>query len=605
MTKLSAVGCAVLLWCSAAFAVYDVSHTPSVIDQLTTGACVSANCWATQTGGGLKFAPTMEGHLWMITGSNVIKRRAFGSTAWVTKPGAALDITAATEASNQVYIVGTDHKVYKWNGSAWALFGGGTLLVDKISVGIDNELFVIQTSTKEAFHWNGSSFVDTGAVLNDISAGSKGHTYGRYGGLADSIYYYNSASNTFSLVAWQPNGQPPPDAYEIQAVGKVGLFVVSRTAATGNKPVLYYATNVTATTSSNYTRVLEPVTSEWIVSGSLGASPYGSLYLATGSDPTGANNHIYHLNHLITQLTGTMSGDYAAFCANQPNACPPGSAHSLTYQLSVPGSTGAQVNRGPVAPATFMSASSTASFFNCDQIFGDPNAPGCRPTQTGGASCAVMGALIVNNFPTSLPLLDCFLHPIPSRLVAWQSGVTVKVIIDSSWFSVSFANAICAGINSWHALNGVNYNCTGSANIGPPPTASTPKPWLFVTSHSGAGGGNSACGKNGAGVSYGSSTCPINVWQVQTSVIDVGTISTETGGAITPLEWQRVAVHEEGHNNWLDNCLNCVVETNGINESAMGPGDSEGTEEPLEPTTCDSIYYAALQSDSRTLGAEP
>jgi hypothetical protein len=251
------------------------------VEDLTMSKCVSPGCWVLVPGSLLKVTPTIPMDLWGISGSSgtTIWQKP-NPRPWVKMPGAAQEIGGGV----QVYMIGVDQHVYKWNKSEWELFTPD-VRAQHISVGIDDDLWITEGNTGRAMHWNGRSFEATSFFPDKISVGTKTHTYARSGG---RVYWWNGT-------AFRPlPGSPPAQALDIQATGNTGLWIETEDGT------LYYSKE----NAGPWTKMAGLPNGERV--SSMGASVRASMYVITGTDADGSSNKLYHFNNLVPRWDGKV-----------------------------------------------------------------------------------------------------------------------------------------------------------------------------------------------------------------------------------------------------------------------------------------------------------
>jgi hypothetical protein len=158
----------------------------------------------------------------------------------------------------------------------------------------------------------------------------------------------------------------------------------------------------------------------------------------------------------------------------------------------------------------------------------------------------------------------CLTNLVPPKWAGWPKKSTVNVYIDNSYWNSAQLLAICEGITSWSVANLNSYSCHNASA----PIATGNYIWVvynpsFLDPLSGM-----PMGKNN---NFGSGRA------VQHSIITLGPFDNLQGAA----------AHEEGHNNFLDNCPACK-----LGGSLMGSQPTWSTFQPNTPTPCDLAWYA-------------
>jgi len=200
-----------------------------------------ANTWEKIPGGAVRIDVDPAGNAWIVNNKNEIfhytvsKFGGLSVPSFPKVPGAALDVGVGADGS--VFIVGTDHGVYKWNGIAWTKRDG---TLDSVSVDARGNPWGVN-SAKAIFAAGGAG---TGAVAaakpGDMTAKIEDlgiPNQGRYP-TRERIY----ARNPWSLKAFQGriyigsgnsnNEGPAPNAGPVDIVAldpKTGKYTIEWT----------------------------------------------------------------------------------------------------------------------------------------------------------------------------------------------------------------------------------------------------------------------------------------------------------------------------------------------------------------------------------------
>jgi hypothetical protein len=239
----------------------------------------------------------------------------------------------------------------------------------------------------------------------------------------------------------------------------------------------------------------------------------------------------------------------------------------------------------------------------CDVQF----APGAPSTKCGTHSTAAqVTCAAAGTIATVVSMLDptgpCPYYP-PFNQKYWEPGI-VTVYIDSGyWANGSVAEQnICAGFQSWEAVDGKAYGCVST--IGPP--VRPQQPYVFVT------GCEPTAGCTGThSVMFFNRDFP---W-IYGSIYHVDTYMRKT---LTPAtNYKGLAAHENGHFEGFEDCpmqletmfglgQGCPASHGGVALSVMGPQPSSnlaglldggfGAEigpgtQPQGPTSCDAAKW--------------
>jgi hypothetical protein len=583
MTKLSAVGCAVLLWCSAAFALYDVTRNVGASADHTDTSCTTAPLGSTCIGftfAGhlLTIAPTFEGNLWGCMNNTIFHRTIIPATAWAAVAGGCLNsegsIAAASDNANEVAVIGTDHFIYTRTSGAWAVLGASNVQADYIASGVDFDLWIKDHLSGHAKEWNGTSWGvrSTTFIPDELCVGDSSHVYSLSAG---SLYKWNGT-------AWAVITGTPANLQHCAVQWNMGIFV------TASDDRVYHQAAFTGTWHK-----LAQEASQGFNQWTIHCSTYNNCFL-TSQAIAYPNDNLFHLNQGNYSITTTVSGSYANFCNNQPNGCPPGSSHSGSNQVTFSGGTnGVNATISGSTPQFVWNLQSSGSPNIACDTFLLPGDSRCIPSEPKQASCLAMGALGITPVPKSQsPFVNCLLHPIPFngkiaklRPNGWQIGVTVKVYFDPAKFSVGDSRiaSICGAMSLWNNITGVHYNCTSTSSNVVKPTSTSTKPWEFITT------------VNDPTVTWIAQTIPtglynqlpINLWKLQTTQTQFNLAH----GPYSLADYQKIMLHEEGHNNFLGDCATCFDSSSGTPTAVMYVTSSVPVDLPGTPTDCDQLWW--------------
>lgn len=259
--------------------------------------------------------------------------------------------------------------------------------------------------------------------------------------------------------------------------------------------------------------------------------------------------------------------------ANCTGSCS-GILHSAHVQLQFATNShigGAQAYINSFAPTTPINL--TSSDLEWDPLLCFDGS--CSFQESGDVICNVAGDLALLGI---LNPLSCLLNFVPPRPVGWAHGSTVSVYIDSTYYPPGSTgySALCTGITAWSLFNGVSYVCLHSAAV---PSPEPSGDYIFVTQESGARGSTDPCGPP----PYRNipSSCPKSGHHLRRVWMKIdNTLSTLH-------QFEGEGVHEEGHDNFMDNCNGC--QTGG---SVMGSQATSSPDQPISPTACDIFWHA-------------
>jgi hypothetical protein len=282
-----------------------------------------------------------------------------------------------------------------------------------------------------------------------------------------------------------------------------------------------------------------------------------------------ASGHPYHWNVYAPAVSGTTSGQWQN-CPGPGNICNPNATHTGKLQVTFPHGVSGTMQTQTIPYNGAMNLSSWDAGTECDPLFGNPNDPSCAPMSSGGAQCNQTGANIEN---PGTPAIPCILNAVPPRLVGWPITThSVNVYISDHWNATEMI-AICSGISAWTPFNLIAYSCqTASA---PPSRSSSNYIWV---SYNPAFVGAEPWSTNDPCGYY--RQCPTVGGAVVHPWIQIGPFSDA--------QLMGVAAHEEGHDNWLENCNNCQY-----GGSVMGSQGTWESNQPIAPTACD-MFWAAI-----------
>lgn len=116
-------------------------------------------------------------------------------TAWKQLPGAAFDVGAG--ANGDLWVVGTDRKLYEWTGTTWKVSSTSANVI-AVAVGPKGTVWHVNTA-KQIYSGNGKTWKRWPGAANDITVGADG-----------SVFVVGTDSRPYKLVNnnWQPVGGP-------------------------------------------------------------------------------------------------------------------------------------------------------------------------------------------------------------------------------------------------------------------------------------------------------------------------------------------------------------------------------------------------------------
>lgn len=285
---------------------------------------------------------------------------------------------------------------------------------------------------------------------------------------------------------------------------------------------------------------------------------------------------------------GKMEESGATHCVGAPCPTPPAVTHEYTLQTCVQDPTNicpAVTDTGKIAPAQAIDINSSQADGNPD-CFENVPCPVVVPVAL--AVCSFQG--ILNNAGGATINIPCITeNQIPKRRDAttgatagWPKNTTINVYI-STGFGTDWVD-VCTGVSTWTAADLDVYHCFHQTT---PPPKGTTGPYMWITFNSSLVDGsgkpmarNHPCGLYFDGTAATGDQCPSggelnNVW------IEVGPYAagTQLIGAM---------VHEEGHDNWLADCPNCIY-----GATAMGSQPTWSAAQPQTPQACDLLWSYA------------
>jgi hypothetical protein len=67
------------------------------------------------------------------------------SVGWAEQPGGAIDV-AAGQGGTPTWVVGSNNKLYSWNGTGWTVLSGGPTTSERVSIGEDGTVWIVDSS---------------------------------------------------------------------------------------------------------------------------------------------------------------------------------------------------------------------------------------------------------------------------------------------------------------------------------------------------------------------------------------------------------------------------------------------------------------------------
>jgi hypothetical protein len=548
---------------------YPTTYTQTVVGITNTGTS-GTNIWkelGTQQCKPNSLTIGGDDSLWCV-GSSDGYIYEYLNFAWVKQPsmGTNANSLAVGDANNIYSLQPTSacssgyYQAFKWDGTTWNLTSAW-LCASSLGIGSDHNFLLAVTPLL-------MTSIDGGVTWNPLY--SSRDTW-NYAAIADSSticgvrggQLYTLVSG--SMVLYSP--QPPHP----RGAATLGC------AITPNSPI-YSQSSLLAWNGTGLTGLSlfdvpsstwKPVTVPAVLSSVVATDPT-TIY---GLD---SSNRPYHWNILTLYESGATTGsDTNCPGPSQPCSNFPGVTHTGTIQLKFPHSLGGQQVQQTVPPTTNMDISSWDVDWLCDPLE-NPNDPECAAVSFGQVTCSLGHTLA--SVPI-IPPFPCILNLIPPKWTGWAHFVTIDVYVSNHWNSTE-ASDICTGISSWAIFNQNSYIC--HAGVTAPPAQGYTGRYIWVTYNPAQGpygATNRPCGF------YGTSTSEcagdgngrlLHPW------IDVG--------GFTDAQLTGAFAHEEGHDNYLNNCNWCQP-----GGSVMGGQASWQANQPTGPTFCDlwwsGIYY--------------
>jgi len=301
----------------------------------------------------------------------------------------------------------------------------------------------------------------------------------------------------------------------------------------------------------------------------------GSMNTWAVASTLGTSN-VWRFPNKSATLSATLSGNTT--CGS--GGCPSGAKHQgqITAQF-VTLSAGGQTTTGPpVDPPTFISLTAqdtSHDIFSClENGFLDQKCltqgPGNNPPRSDSSVLCTAAGGVFTEFITAVLPPACI---IPRKNIGWSDGGNVNVYInayDYPYGSIAYIG-IVAGIRSWYPANFITYIPLMTNGV---PTPEPTQRYIYVSKQTGSVGENNPCGPYNKCPAHSGANL-FNAWMKIAN--NLTTLAQYTGEA----------AHEEGHDNFLDNCdFSCP--TGG---SVMGPQPTNSLNQPQAPTICDLFWY--------------
>lgn len=319
--------------------------------------------------------------------------------------------------------------------------------------------------------------------------------------------------------------------------------------------------------------------------------------------PTQSGANLYRLPRWAIQDTFTYTTH--TICLNQgvPVSCsqvnpsnPPTHTPNGSFAFIGPQhSGGGNLQGSGGSPDSYLPASATDTM--TDPFFCEEGGTECDVSGIAQTQCSMLGEIFTVGVSSGLGgggsggLLDClFKYPRPALPVGWgQTHVTVYIESNDYPSGGTAYTNLCAGISSWAPYNLNTYTCVSSHKPSPfPPSGS----FIYVSKNTGPGANTDPC----AGVPP---VPPSNPGLCPTGTIVKNVWMHINNLASTAHDFLAQGAHEEGHDNFMNNCNwpTAPIDSPPMLAGVCPRGTSVMSEDTLTathltaPSTCDIIWY--------------